>query len=639
MRLILLVSIWILSCSLSAQKPPKTPKTPETPPTDIAVDVPAPYDTSVNRKYKGIKKESHYIKMRDGVMIAIDVYLPKNLKEGEKIPVLVRQTRYWRAPQIRFPFNMFTNGLLGRMGNFITTFVENGYAIVNVDARGSGASFGERIHPWTEDEIKDGAEIIDWAISQSWCSGKVGSLGVSYGGTTAEFLATNKHPNLKAVALMFSLYDVYEDNAFPGGIHHHWFTENWGAANARMDENKLPENYKKAALFIKGVAPVKTKGGKKMKRQAVAEHGGNRNVHDGALTIDFRDDAPPGLTSVSSDVFSPHKFADLVEESGVAVYSYSGWMDGAYQNAAIKRYINAENPNNKLIIGPWEHGGGFNISPTTPSVAGFDHAAELIKFFDYHLKGIQNGLNEEAPVHYFTLGADKWQAADNWPPYGSMPMVFYLTEKGLWQLKPESPITKTIQSDGSTGTGDVSRWKSLNGKVKTAHVYHDWMEKSEHMLHFDSPALQKNVEFTGHALANIFISSSKKDATLFVYVQELAEDGTVTYITEGLLRASHRKISDEAIYKEIGPSRSHLKKDVLPVEPGEIMELEFDLVPASYMFKKGSKIRVSFAATDKDHFEILFPEGYDLNIHSTPQKPSYITLPVYPQSPVIGEQR
>jgi len=630
MRLLFIVSFLFFFVNIFGQDAPKTSKKSRIGATDIAVDVPAPYDYEVNRKYKGIQIESRYLTMRDGTQIAIDIYLPKNRKTGEKIPALIRQTRYWRSPQIRFPFSLMTNGLLGRMGEMIGAFVENGYAIINVDVRGSGASFGSRLHPWTEDEIKDGAEIIDWVIQQDWCSGNVGSLGVSYGGTTAEFLGTNKHPNLKAVVLMFSLFDVYEDNAFPGGIHNQWFTEGWGAANERMDANKLPVNHKKASLLVSGVSKVKTPQSKKLLREAVAGHAQNRNVHDGAMTVDCRDDAPLNGEIESIDIFSPHNYINALNESGTAVYSYSGWMDGAYQHSAVKRYLNLTNPNNKLILGSWEHGGAFNTSPFAPSLAGFDHVGELIKFFDYHLKDIQNGVNEEASVHYFTVGAEKWQASDSWPPKNAKPYTLYFSDnKKLTKKEPKTKEkTSAYTVDGTTGSGDVTRWKAVNGKVKTAYMYHDWNERTKKYLSYQSPILADNLEMTGHALVDLHMSFSESDGSVFVYLEDVDENGKVTYVTEGILRASHRKIR-EGIYKDVVPSPSHLRADYLALQPNEKVHLQMDLLPTSYLFKKGHKVRISIGGCDKDHFELLYPDGYEMHLHYGGDAVSKVVLPTY----------
>ncbi|MBL7659891.1 CocE/NonD family hydrolase, partial [Escherichia coli] len=94
---------------------------------------------------------------------------------------------------------------------------------------------------WSSDEIRDGAEIVDWIVRQPWCNGTVAALGNSYDGTSAELLLVNQHPAVRVIAPCFSLFDVYTDIAFPGGIHAAWFTDTWGRYNEALDRNALHE--------------------------------------------------------------------------------------------------------------------------------------------------------------------------------------------------------------------------------------------------------------------------------------------------------------------------------------------------------------------------------------------------------------
>jgi len=130
-------------------------------PSDRAVTVPAPYDPGPPRA-GGIQQGSHYLTMRDGTRIAVDLHLPGDLAPGEKLPALLHQTRYWRAAELRFPFTLFG----GEPDEAVRAFVSQGYAWISADARGSGASFGMRPHAWSPDEVRDGADILDWIVSQ-----------------------------------------------------------------------------------------------------------------------------------------------------------------------------------------------------------------------------------------------------------------------------------------------------------------------------------------------------------------------------------------------------------------------------------------------------------------------------------------
>ena len=134
---------------------------------------------------------------------------------------------------------------------------------------------------------------------------------------------------------------------------------------------------------------------------------------------------------------------------------------------------------------------------------------------------------------------------------------------------------------------------------------------------------------TGHPIVNLHLSTKSKDAAIFVYLEEVDKEGNVYQVTEGQLRLSHRT-KDQGIYKELGPSRSHNKSMELPLEK-DIMEVELDLLPISWEFKKGSSIRISLTGGDKDIFEIINPDGYEMGIHFGQLYPSRITLPIYNQ--------
>jgi putative CocE/NonD family hydrolase len=210
-------------------------------------------------QYKGMTAESVYIPMRDGVRLAVDVVLPKNLPPDARIPALLSQTRYWRAMEMRVPFKWFLRPELldPDFKDFQPFFTSHGYALVLVDVRGTGASFGTWPHPWTRESIVDAGEIVDWIVAQPWSNGKVGGYGISYVGTTAELLAAPNHPAVKAVIPMFNHPDAYTDIAFPGGVFDERFVKVWGHFDRTLDRNIVPQEFGfLGRLLLKGVKPV-----------------------------------------------------------------------------------------------------------------------------------------------------------------------------------------------------------------------------------------------------------------------------------------------------------------------------------------------------------------------------------------------
>lgn len=663
---------------------------------------PAFYPWEEIGKFKKYTMESYYITMRDSVHLAVDVYVPKSKDKTQKFPTIMHQTRYWRGIQLKWPYSWFKKHPIGPLAKPLKAMLQNGYAVVVVDSRGSGASEGQRDHPWTKDEIDDMYETVEHVIKQPWSNGVVGAAGASYSGTTSELLATTQHPNVKAVFNMFSLYDVYTDNAFPGGIHDFFFTSVWGVANEALDANTLPADAKKAKRFIKGVNPVKGKAAKAIFKKAQEDHKENRNVHDGAMTVNFRDDPPKGEFIKNMDIFSPHHYAKEEDESGVAVYSLSGWFDGNYQNAAVKRHLTLTNPKNKLMIGPWEHGATYNCSPYARNESKFDMMSELIRFFDHNLKGWDSGIEKEKPVHYFTMGEGKWKSSDVWPPENAnmTPLYFADGKKLIWKnkldqhdsllgemrfwgdsvnamqsrgilkklegegivdgemeeemsnyrkadeqyrtaeammqsltygfrqerAKPSKPDTLVVNHEA--GSGPFSRYRSLAGKLKTAEVYPDRKSRDSLNLVLETEALPANLEVTGHPIFECYLSSTTDDAQIFIYLEDVDEDGNVSYVTEGVFRAIHRKVTDKPFYNHPAPQHSYLREDAMPLRPGFPEKITFDMWPTSYQFKKGHKIRVSIAGADKDHFRNMTEDTPTYVFHHSFEKNSKLILPI-----------
>ncbi len=634
-RIFILLLLTIITLpSYSGDDEGKKKKKKDYVPTDMASNSPAAYDHLGNQRFKKIVGTSMYMTMRDSVKIAVNVYLPKGLEEGEKIPVIVYQTRYWRGARFRWPFNMFLNNFVGNAGKMIKEVILNGYALVAVDARGSGASMGDRLHPWTMDEIKDGAEIVDWAIAQPWCNGKVGAAGISYSGTTAEMLLVNKHPAVKAVAPMFSLFDVYDDISLPGGLHLVSFTKTWGEANEALDNSKLPSEVKGIArLAVKGVQPVK--GYKKLLKEAIIDHQENTNVNDGAEQIVYRDDAPAGPVIVTPQLFSPMSYTDDIDEGGAAVYSISGYYDGDYQHAAVKRHLTLTNPQNKLILGPWEHGGWLNCSPGNPGESAFSKPAELLKFFDYHLKGIKTGIYDEPRVHYFTMVEEKWKSSNVWPPANSSYQTMHLTGEGKLSENNTTSASGEVNFtvDTTFGTGKESRWMSVLGDLKQPYAYPDWNERTQPLAHFETAKLESDKEMTGHGVVELYLSTTATDGAVHVYISDVDENGKATYVTEGEIRLLHRKECDTQTLHTDAPAipcHTYLERDGRPMKPGQIEKVRFDILPVSYLFKEGHSIRISISGADITHFK-PHAHGAEVSIQTNATYPSKVQLPFVPR--------
>ncbi|MGH8597793.1 MAG: CocE/NonD family hydrolase [Gammaproteobacteria bacterium] len=573
--------------------------------------------------YESVTRSSRYITMRDGVRLAVDIYLPQRLESTTRLPAILEQTRYHRSLELRPEFRE----TLDKPSRKIAEFVTRGYGYVVVDVRGTGASFGSRRMELMPDEARDGSDVVDWIIKQPWSNGKVGSTGVSYVGTTAELLLVNTHPAVKAIVPQFSLFDSYTDIVFPGGSPMTWFTKVWGQVVGNMDKNLFTEQARQRVI---GIRPVDEDPDRRLLAEAIQAHAPNADVHTQVSAITFRDDrGPSGWTF---DEISPHAYLPKLKASGAAIYSYSGWYDGAYQRSAIARFLTVRNRGGRLVLGPWNHGGAFYFSPSLGSRrSSFDHTSELLRFFDHHLKGIKTSIAGEAPVHYYTMGEDKWHSASTWPlPQTQVQTWFFGSGNTLGKSRPKDIGDDVYKVDYSAGTGASSRWNTLIGGP--AVIYPDRAAEDGKLLTYTSAQLEQNVEVTGHPIVSLFVSSTAADGQFFVYLEEVDEQGHVRYVTEGELRAIHRKVSKaRPPYKTFGPYRTYLRRDALPLVPGQVAELTFDLLPTSNLFRKGSRIRIAIAGADKDHFELPTGEPPTVRVHRGGVYASRINLPVTPR--------
>ena len=567
--------------------------------------------------------------MRDGVKIAVDLSLPAGLKDGKRIPAILRQTRYFRSLDIGWPLSW----LYDREPSAQKMSATHGYAWVDVDARGTGASFGRWPYPWAPDEVRDGSEVVDWIVKQPWSNGKVGAYGGSYEGGSAKFLLVNKNPAVKASVPEHAFFDPYADVLFPGGIRLSWFIKAWNQGIQMLDHDDVQQLFHDAPWwarpFLRGVNAVDQDRDRSLLNEAVQEHGTNGDIDAALSQVTFRDDVS-SVTGVATDAFSPFTYTREIEASGATVYSWSGWFDGGCPDSAIKRFRTLKN-RSRLILGPWNHGASQDASPYSPaSVSAFNEDGELLRFFDDQLKGVNTGILQEKPVLYFTMGEERWKTADSWPPPDAHSMSYYFdADHRLATRRPSAQDASDHYAvDNTTGTGNTSRWNSLNGPDIDV-IYPDRSYVDLKLLCYTSPPLDQDMEVTGHPVINLDVSSTASDGEFFAYLEDVDAKAKVTYVTEGELRAVHRKLSTAPPpYNQVGPYHSFKRADGMPLVPGEVAELVFGLQPTSYVFKRGHAIRVALAGADKDHFAVLPGPVPIWDVQRNARQASHIDLPV-----------
>lgn len=592
------------------------------------------YEGYHNKDYRGYSYESHYVKMPDDIRLATDVFLPKKRSEGEKFPTIIYFVRYVRSIEFKKILRNKKKPLTGAHvpEKEIDFFTSKGYACVIVDLRGSGASFGYRKMEFSNEEVNDMSNIMDWIVGQPWSDQKLATTGISYTGTTAELAISSKHPALKACIARSNIFDLYGDINCPGGLRQTPFIQCWKETTVALDNNDFSIFGSLAKLLVKGVNPVQGDEKRVDLLAAVEGHKQNFDIFSGILKIESRDDIEP-VTQASSDEFSIHRRIPAIIESKVPIYRISGWYDGGNVHSAIKGFMSVPNTE-KLLIGPWDHGPADQVSPFNKSnKVTFSVYTEMLRFLDFHMRGIPNGIDKEPKVHYFQMGTEEFRAVNTWPLEQSKNQTYQLSNNN--QLVKEGTAISAgeiaYKCDYTVSTTNSSRWNSLTGLYKHGHThYGDRGEMNKKMLLFQSEVAEQDMEITGHPEVDLYISADAKDGYFFVYLEDVAPDGSVTYITEGELRAAFRKVSDKstAPYPEVGPYHSYLNADKEYLTPNEITRLQIGFQPISYLIQKGHKIQLSIANADINHFD--FPEFKpdNIKVYYSEKHPSKLIVPV-----------
>lgn len=535
-----------------------------------------------------------YLTMRDGVKIAVDVWLPADLAAGKRVPTVLRATRYWRAAA-------------GSKTPRHSWLCDAGFALVQVDARGSGASFGTRPVEWSDDEVADYGEVIDWIARQPWSNGRVGAYGVSYEGNTAELAAAACRPALRATSPQYGNFDPQLSVAVPGGVFNDRFIGEWNRGNQHLDT--VPGLAGAADLAkVPHPKPVDDDPAGLLLRQAVAGHR-SLDVHAAIAAVTYADDrmGPYTIRHISPAVGR----RAAIEKSMAPMYVWVGWMDAATADGALCRYLTFKNPQ-RVVIGAFSHGGFFDTDPFLPADAPTNPSPtrqhEMIaRFFADHLVADRPA---ERGISYYTNGEGEWHTTTTWPPAGLTPRTWYLG--GSRQLVEQRPAAGTdtyrVDFTATTTTTGTNRWFTpLDGRDV---VYPDRRQEDEKLLTYTSDPLPADLEITGTPVVSIILSSTERDGALFAYLEDVAPDGRVTYLTEGMLRLIHRKVSTrKPPYAQLGPYHSFLRADALPLVPGQKTEARFGLFATSVLLRQGHRLRLALAGHDASVFQRYPAQG------------------------------
>jgi putative CocE/NonD family hydrolase len=219
------------------------------------------------------------------------------------------------------------------------------------------------------------------------------------------------------------------------------------------------------------------------------------------------------------------------------------------------------------------------------------------------------------------------------PPEARFRELHFAEDGALADAAPAAAAgSDDYQADFDCRTGFSSRYDRLYITMVTTY-YPDWHGRDEKMLCYTGAPLESDTEVTGHPVATLHLTCSERDCAPIVYLEDVTPEGRCVYVTEGVFRALHRKPGpNPPTLPATGPSHSFNRADAEPLSPGAPAELAFDLLPTSYLFRKGHRIRIAIAAADSDHMSRI-PDGRPplLRFFRDRLRASRIALPVMPR--------
>jgi uncharacterized protein len=556
------------------------------------------------------------MKTRDGVVLRSDVYRP--VLDG-RYPVLLGRTHYGKETWGRWIAPEHT--------------VQQGYVVVINDMRGQFASEGE-FDPFVTD-VDDSYDVVEWCAAQPWSNAKVGMFGSSSGGFVQLLAAMSQPPHLMAIAPMQSWSSFGRGNVFdPGGGY--TMLQWWALLQANTDpEHRLGEN----RPDYSELRVVATRAEHEIARWY-------RHLPLGEFPPLPREIAPWYYRWIGHpDDDDYWRGLDASAHYGrirTPALHLIGWFDrfsvGTLRNYAgiLERGATPEaRTHAKLVIGPWPHGvpvrttsGDRHFGPA----ASVDARALALRWYDHWLKGIDTGMLEEPPVRLYVLGEDVWRDELEWPLARARYTRYYLRSEGRANTRAGDGALSTDAPGAEPADSYVydpaDPTPSVAGRVSRPDGPSDQgpIEDREDVLVFSTPPLEHDVEVTGPIVAQLWASSSARDADWVVKVCDVYPDGYAFRLSDGMIRARYRRSQAQP----------------LPLEPGRVENYVIELLPTSNLFRRGHRIRVEVASANFPAFDRNLNTGNALGtdeagvpavqlLYHDAERPSHVVLPIIPR--------
>lgn len=563
-------------------------------------------------------------RMRDGVTLYADVYRPET--DGRYPAILTR-----------LPYGKGSGMVSGYMNPL--RFARAGYAVVIQDIRGTGASEGE-FYPRIA-EMNDGYDSVEWLAAQPWCDGNVGMYGMSHLGFTQWAAAVTQPPHLKTICPMATQAGARPYNYGALRLNH---LMSWASIFplSELARRKLPPEKARSLrdrfIYLKDnleehywFLPLKDVPFVKI----AEEMGISPFFYSDYLTHHDNEEfwrqscSPAPLEQVVIPAFHICGWYDLL--AGDVLASYMGMKEHGGSELARN--------NQKVIIGPWIH------STELPGIAGeidfglaatgsvIDVTGMHLRWFDYWLKGVRNGIMDEPRVRIFVMGKNVWRGENEWPLARTAYTKYYFHSGGRANSRNGDGTLSTAPAGGEPVDSYLYDPRhpapTKPGRTGSAIIMGAYdqqeTEKRDDILVYTSEALEADLEITGPIAVKLYAASSATDTDFTGKLVDVYPDGRAYNLVDGIIRARYR--------------HSEWKAEL--IQPGKIYAYSLDLGAISNVFRAGHRIRVEISSSSFPKWERNLNTGHAFGqdaaievawqkIHHDRQYPSHILLPVIP---------
>lgn len=442
----------------------------------------------------------------------------------------------WPTVLVRTPYGKE----LQSTGN--TLWTNRDFALVIQDCRGTFKSEGD-YRPFMTDHV-DGYDTIEWIAKQPWSSGKVGMYGASAMGIAANMASMMHPPHLVANFVMVARASLYNQSAFMGGVYRKELNDPWL---------------------------------KRQKAEWVIAETIKHSVYDGFFDLGEM----------------PKHWSDVQ----VPVYNYGGWYD-IFGQGNIDNFVGLQSiggglaaGNQKLIMGPWGHGKLEEVKYPTDSV--INATEEAMRWFDYWLKGKDNGIMDEPSVRYYVMGdvtntqapGNEWRTATSWPVPAKTTSYFLKPGGALSEKMPvEQESADTYSYDPKNPVPTIG---GANLSVKKGPMDQRATGERKDILKFVSPVLTSPVEVTGRVTVELWASSDAPDTDFMAKLVDVYPDGTERLVLDSACRARFREGLDHEVF----------------MKSGEVYKFSLDLWSTSLIFSKGHRIAIHVTSSNDPRFD------------------------------------